>query len=716
MPTLSTLGAACARAWGFTSGLVKDQYFNLVSLLLPGNGTNGATNNSFVDSSTANSGTGWPITRNGDVTQGTFSPFSQTGWGVYFPGSTSTWINAPDNAVLELGSNDFTIECWVYATSSFSALRTFTSKYNHFVLSINTTPALSFNWYGSSSSSSIGTLVDTSINKWHHFAVCRSGSTLYMFQNGQQLSLTNSTITGTLNNDATGPMIGGNSNQSGGSIISANDPWIGYISNYRLTNGAALYTSGFTPSTSPLTTTSQGASASQVEWLTCQSNRFKDNSNNDFSLTVTGSPSVTPFSPFAPTSSYSAAAVGGSGYFDGSGDYLTAPTGQTPLTIGTSSFTISFWFYCPAQVQTNGTLFASNASVTYTNAILSQFSSTAATTLELAMGGSIIKTGIAVVPNQWNFVVIQRTAPSTMQMWVNGSEVTGVTASSANLTDNDWRVAYWFTGAHALTGYISNFRIVKGTALYSGSTITVPTAPLGSTGSDTSLLLNFTNGGVIDATAKNDLQTVNNAQISTSSKQFGTGSIYLPQSGTYDYLKIRQNPTLELGSGNFTVECWINLTAHANFGAIACKGPVNTTDSTTWSIQFNGTNNTLAVYIYAASSGTQIIVGSANVISVGWVHVALSRSGSNTVLFVNGNKDGSTYSGSYTIGAGNDLYVGTQQVGTNDFSRTITGYVDDLRITDGYARYVEGTGGNAGKMVFNGTNTLALPTAPFPLQ
>jgi len=69
------------------AGVIKDQYFNLTSLLLPGNGTNGATNNSFVDSSTANSGTGWPITRNGDTTQGTFSPFSQTGWGNYFDGS-----------------------------------------------------------------------------------------------------------------------------------------------------------------------------------------------------------------------------------------------------------------------------------------------------------------------------------------------------------------------------------------------------------------------------------------------------------------------------------------------------------------------------------------------------------------------------------------------------------------------------------------------------
>ena len=49
-----------------------DSYFNLVSLLLPGNGTNGAQNNTFLDSSTNN----FTVTRNGNTTQGTFSPFS----------------------------------------------------------------------------------------------------------------------------------------------------------------------------------------------------------------------------------------------------------------------------------------------------------------------------------------------------------------------------------------------------------------------------------------------------------------------------------------------------------------------------------------------------------------------------------------------------------------------------------------------------------------
>ena len=59
------------RYYGGTASATTDEYFNLVSLLLPGNGTNGAQNNTFLDSSTNN----FAITRNGNTTQGTFSPF-----------------------------------------------------------------------------------------------------------------------------------------------------------------------------------------------------------------------------------------------------------------------------------------------------------------------------------------------------------------------------------------------------------------------------------------------------------------------------------------------------------------------------------------------------------------------------------------------------------------------------------------------------------------
>ena len=82
-----------------------DDYFNLVTLLLPGTGTNGAQNNTFLDSSSSSV----TVTRNGTPTQGTFSPFSQTGWSGYFDGS-GDYLTVANNAALNFGTGNMTIE------------------------------------------------------------------------------------------------------------------------------------------------------------------------------------------------------------------------------------------------------------------------------------------------------------------------------------------------------------------------------------------------------------------------------------------------------------------------------------------------------------------------------------------------------------------------------------------------------------------------------
>jgi hypothetical protein len=63
---------AMLQAAAGAGGEETDPNFNQTVLLLHGDGTNGAQNNTFLDSSTNN----FTITRNGNTTQGTFSPFS----------------------------------------------------------------------------------------------------------------------------------------------------------------------------------------------------------------------------------------------------------------------------------------------------------------------------------------------------------------------------------------------------------------------------------------------------------------------------------------------------------------------------------------------------------------------------------------------------------------------------------------------------------------
>ena len=86
----------------------QDAQFPYTVLLLNGDGTNNAQNNTFLDSSTNN----FTITRNGNATQGSFSPYANN-WSWYFDG-TGDYLVSSGRANIATG--EFTIEAWVYPT------------------------------------------------------------------------------------------------------------------------------------------------------------------------------------------------------------------------------------------------------------------------------------------------------------------------------------------------------------------------------------------------------------------------------------------------------------------------------------------------------------------------------------------------------------------------------------------------------------------------
>ena len=108
---------------GGSQAVPVDPFFYSVTSLLHGDGTNGGQNNTFLDSSTNN----FTITRNGNTTQGAFSPFSQTGWSNYFDG-TGDYLTVADNTALDMGSSNFTIEGWYYPLGSASVSTAIFSK------------------------------------------------------------------------------------------------------------------------------------------------------------------------------------------------------------------------------------------------------------------------------------------------------------------------------------------------------------------------------------------------------------------------------------------------------------------------------------------------------------------------------------------------------------------------------------------------------------
>ena len=322
---------ATAQAFTITIS-VGDTYWPYTTLLLHGDGTNGANNTStFIDSSSYNN----TVTRVGSTaTQGTVNPFG-TLWS-WFASSTNyndtnyAYVSG-SNTGLAIGTSDFTCEFWFNLTTlvTGSELVDFRDGSNTgFAVYLNSS---GLQYYDSAINPVLLSLASFVYGSWYHLAISRTSGTIKIFLNGSQVySGTDTTSFTTATNRPAFGCYGPSP---------ANGPLNGYISNFRLVIGNGLYASNFTPSTTPLT------AVANTKLLLFQSNRLVDNSGNNYPIAVTTaitysasnvSNAVTRFSPFNGITSYSTSTYGGSAYFSGiPGDYLTVPI--TTFNASTSS-------------------------------------------------------------------------------------------------------------------------------------------------------------------------------------------------------------------------------------------------------------------------------------------------------------------------------------------------------------------------------------------
>ena len=610
-----------------------DPYFEYVSMLLPGNGTNGAQNNTFLDSSTNT----FSITRNGNTTQGTFSPYGDN-WSNYFDGS-GDYLTIASAAALQFGTGNFTVEGWYYANTDNSAgsARTLFSigRYDDGILMriyphsdslyvANT----AYNWGPSS----------FALRTWNHVVVVRTSTTLSVFVNGSRVFTTtnSSTVSPTTNTNI------------GAATHALGEPTFdGYISNFRVIKGTGPYDATQTTLTVPTTPLT---AITNTSLLTCQSNRFRDASTNNFTITRNGDVSVQRFSPFNPTASYSAATIGGSGYFDGTTDYLRVSSGT--VGIANSAFTICLWFY-PLSSSVIG-LFDSdpNTGNCFRNYNIN-------TIEDQDTPGSVSFAGSYQV-NAWNWMCITKSGTS-FTVYINGTSV-GTGTCSNTMSENEFTVGAINSGGDgAYNGYISDFQVLN-----TSTVVSPPTAPL-TNASGKTLLLSMTNAGIIDNSMMNNLETVGNAQISTAQSKFGGGSLAFD--GTGDGLVGRTNPDLSLGNGNFTIECWTYFNAGGDWTIVEKNNEyLLYGDANRWVLKINGSPNVFVID-WTATTGV-------------WYHFACVRNGTTTTMYVNGSAIGSGTSIDQTPG------TGILRVGDSPNSNgPLNGYIDDLRITKGIARY-----------------------------
>ena len=201
----------------------------------------------------------------------------------------------------DLGSGDFTLECWFKDTAGITEHDTIFSMSGYTSSSSDT--AINVYVYDQgikifdrvSGGFSLRTALARTYtkNEWVHFALTRSGTHNTVWLNGSAVA---EYTAGDAYSDGQDFYIGGNQYSGGGTPNEYG--FNGKISNVRITKGEAVYTAPFNPSNEPLTTTTGGATASNVKVICCNNSSVTGSSLTSGTITSTSSPTASSQSPF----------------------------------------------------------------------------------------------------------------------------------------------------------------------------------------------------------------------------------------------------------------------------------------------------------------------------------------------------------------------------------------------------------------------------------
>lgn len=641
---------------------VGDPLFAQTTLLLPGSAS------TFVSDSSTNN---LAITVAGDTKPSNFSPYLSQ-YSTQFNAKTN-YVSVPATTALTTFAGDFTFEAWIYPTdTAIPYWKIWDSRQNGataqaMVLGLDPrSPAVTgqgrLSYFNGSSYYGTGVV---QYNRWTHIAFVRSGTTLTFYVDG--VAGGTATVSGTQTGTATTNPIWIGTKDNG----SASYGTTGHISDLRVVNGTAVYASNFTPPTERLT------AITNTVLLTCQDNRYKDNSANNYTLTPSGT-SISAFSPFAETAS-----ANGSGYFDGTGDWLTVPY-SSAFSLGTT-YTIEAWVYPTVLSAANHEIFnILNPTVANFGGCIFYVNASGVLYFETRPGTggtNIALNGGTVRLNAWTHVCVS-VSSGAAKLFVNGTQVDFDTVAALNGTQSHVAIGAFTNGftAYPWFGYISNLRVVKDTALYTAN-FTPPTQPLTAV-SGTSLLtlqnsVSHTNSQFVDSSSNNLLVTrAGNATQGSFSPYSPSGwSNYFD--GTGDYLSVADNTALQLGSGNFTVEFWVNFSSIAGYATLWDKGYNNAGGIF---LQTGNGNGRLIVY----ASGSAVITETGTGTTGTWIHYALVRNGTTLTLYRDGISTG-TATNSTNFNSSALMGIGVNVTGTP--LSYLTGYISNLRIVKGTAVY-----------------------------
>jgi len=430
-------------------------------MLIHGDGTGGAQNNTFIDSSS----NAFSITRNGSTTQGSINPFGSVapytttvgGGSAYFNGTTD-YLTIPANAAFSYTTGDFTWECWIYplayGASGSVFFDFFSQPSGSYIVGqcqifITSAGLVQFFYCNTSTTSlSITSTAAVTLNAWSHIAVVRSGSgtgNLKLFVNGALVASSAGAVTQNLGSTGNGSI----GRQTAGTAYYYN----GQVSNVRIVKGTAVYTSAFTPPTAPLTAIS-GTSL----LLSTTNAGVIDNAMQNNLLTA-GSAQVSGNYKYGT----------GSIYFNGTTGYLNSNNTAT-AAFGANDFTVEFWVIVNVLPAGSAQLLDTRPASTNGAYMLLYLNSDG--TIRLFVSSADRITSTAIVISTWYHIAVCRSSGST-RLFINGTQ-SGSTYTDATtyLASNALIGASYGGGAsivNFLNGNIDDLRITKGVARYTAN-------------------------------------------------------------------------------------------------------------------------------------------------------------------------------------------------------------------------------------------------------